>query len=86
MEDKSKGSVGLLKQALGIAERIQRLEADLAGLLKRIAAGSGSAGAARLVAGTRPRRKPRFSAAARARIAAAQKARWARVRKAKSGS
>jgi len=61
-------SVQQLRQAVGIKEQIERLQGQLVGILT----GGQSASAA-------PARRT-MSASARARIAAAQRARWARVR------
>ena len=86
MAKKSKPSVGLLRQALTVAERIQKLEGELAAILKQIPGAGSSAGAASVVvARGRRRKKPKFSAEARARISAAQRLRWAKIRKAKAG-
>jgi len=60
-----------LRRAAALKEKIQSLEEQLSRLL-----GSGAA-----LAG--PRKRRRMSAAARARIAAAQRARWAKVRSGK---
>jgi hypothetical protein len=84
MPEKIQPSVGLLRQALVIAERIQQLERDLAAILGR-GPGAGPASAGTVARSGRARRKPRFSAAARARISAAQSARWAKIRKDKTG-
>ena len=88
MPKKSQPSVSLLKQALAIAERIQQLEGELAAILSQ---DPGAAPASEEVSVTavvkrgpgRPRKKPQFSAAARASIAAAQRARWAKIKKEK---
>lgn len=75
-------SVQTLKQALSIAEEIQRYQAKLSGILGQVPSASKSF-ASSLVAATATapaRRKPKFSRAARARIAAAQKARWAKLK------
>lgn len=65
-------SINQLKEALAIKEQIERLECRLKSILESSAAPA----AASLV-----KRGPRkMSAAARARIAAAQKARWAKVK------
>ena len=61
-------SVQQLRQAVGIKEQIERLQGELVGILT----GGRSASAA-------PARRT-MSPSARARIAAAQRARWARVR------
>lgn len=66
-------SVQHLKRALVIREKIQRLEHELESLL----GGSGSGSASTNGHGGRRR----MSAAARAKIAAAQKLRWAKYRK-----
>ncbi len=71
-----------LKQAIAIAERIASLEAQLASLV----GGSSPAAAASPVSSAavarpgRPRGKRTMSPDARARIAAAQRARWAKVK------
>lgn len=67
-------SVKTLKQAVSIAEKIRQLESQLADVLKQIPGGGGLLAAT----ATNGRRKPRFSKAARAKIAAAQKKRWAK--------
>jgi len=64
-------SVQKLKQAVAIKERIAGLERDL-GLVLR--------GGTTAPAGRRPRKRKTMGPAARARIAAAQRARWARLR------
>ena len=67
-----------LKQALVIAEKIDALQAELAGVL-----GGGSTVASIIKAPSTPvvkKGKRTMSAAARARIAAAQKARWAKAK------
>ena len=67
-----------LKQAVRIAEQIEKLQTDLAGLI-----GGRSSVASTPTASTTPIKKPgkrTMSRAARAKIGAAQKARWARVK------
>ena len=62
-----------LRRAAAIQDKIESLQSELGKLL-----GNGSA---REVVSTKPERKRRkMSAAARAKIAAAQRARWAKVR------
>ncbi len=73
-------SVSQLKRALDIAEQIQKLEAELAGILGNreaaVAVREKSEPAAKKV-----RKKRRnMSPEARERIAAAQRARWAKAR------
>ncbi|MBU6409367.1 MAG: hypothetical protein KGR98_03170 [Verrucomicrobia bacterium] len=68
-------TAGQLRHAANLAEKIQSLQSELERLL-----GARSA-ASRPSAASHPRRGSRMmSAAARARIAAAQRARWAKVR------
>ena len=80
-------SIDQLRQAVKIADQIQRLEAQLAAIL-----GGGSAPEAKRRGG-RPRKQPaaapakgkrrkrgKLSAAGRANIIAAQKARWAKIK------
>lgn len=64
-----------LKQAISLKEQIERLQSELTGLL-----GGTSAPASRA-----PERRT-MSAAARARIGAAQKARWAKIRGGEPGA
>lgn len=72
-------SIDQLKRAITISEQIQKLEAELASILGSSASISTSAKVAAAVA--KPgRRKRGLSAEGRARIAAAQKARWAKVK------
>ncbi len=61
-----------LRQAAGIKDKIEALQADLNRLL-----GGGDVGTGSPVAKA-PRKKWKMSAAARAKIAAAQRARWAK--------
>jgi hypothetical protein len=65
-------TVAQLRQALSIKEKIEELEAELAA----VAGGE-------VPAAAKPRGRREMSAAGRARIAAAQKARWAKVKSAK---
>ncbi len=65
-------TVAQLKRAIGIREHIEKLETELAGVL------GGSASPASNGAGRR-----KMSAAARAKIGAAQRLRWARQKGAK---
>ncbi len=81
-------SVSLLKQALVIAERIQELEGELAAILTQntkieSTADAASAGTFSKRGPGKTRKKPKFSAAARASISAAQRARWAKIKKEK---
>jgi ribosomal protein L15 len=69
-------SASQLRRAADIQDKIESLQIELGKLL-----GDGSAGATVSTASKRKRRK--MSAAARAKIAAAQRARWAKVRAAK---
>jgi ribosomal protein L15 len=62
-----------LRRAADIQDKIESLQSELGKLL-----GNGSASATDSTTPTRKRRK--MSAAARAKIAAAQRARWAKVR------
>jgi hypothetical protein len=65
-------SVRQLKQAVAIKERIAGLEKGLGRVLR---------GGTTAPAGRRPRKKRTMGPAARARIAAAQRARWAKLRR-----
>jgi ribosomal protein L15 len=69
-------SASQLRRAADTQDKIESLQIELGKLL-----GDGSAGATVSTASKRKRRK--MSAAARAKIAAAQRARWAKVRAAK---
>jgi len=78
-------SVQSLRKAVQLAEQIESLESQLASILGGVATASGAAqtiAAVQAIAAPKAgrRKKPHFSAAARARIAAAQKARWAKVK------
>jgi hypothetical protein len=66
-----------LNQAAGIAEKIEKLNAELSALL-------GTSETTVSLAGKRGPKKGGMSAAGRARIAAAQKARWAKAKAAKA--
>jgi hypothetical protein len=82
-------SVQSLKKAVRLAEQIEDLEAQLASILGKSAAGSRSAKAiATVQSAPAPKatgkKRPHFSAAARASIARAQKARWAKVKEGKA--
>jgi len=66
-------TVKQLRKVVAIKERMERLEAKLASL-------SGGDAPATPVVHRRRRRRRRMSAAAKARIAAAQRARWAKVK------
>ncbi len=72
-------SIDQLKRAIAISEQIQKLESELASLLGSSAKVSAPAYVA-AVAAKPGRRKRGISAEGRARIAAAQKARWAKVK------
>lgn len=69
-----------IKRALAIAEQIQTLESELSSILE--ARGGGGEIPSPFKAGKRKRSK--MSKAGRARIAAAQRARWARVKASES--
>jgi hypothetical protein len=70
-----------LRRALEIRERIESLSAELSSLL----GGRGAPARSTEKPGRRRRRrKPKISAEGRARIAAAQRARWAKIRREKS--
>jgi hypothetical protein len=69
-------SVAQLRRAITIKEEIETLEKELASILGASAEASKPVG--------RPRKKRRMSAAAKAKIAAAQKARWAKRKMAKT--
>lgn len=70
-----------LKQALAIAEQIYALEGELAGVLSGGSVSSTPAAkSAPAAAKPAKRKKGGMSAEGRARIAAAQKARWAKVK------
>lgn len=62
-------SAGQLRHAADLQDRIESLKSELAGLLDIAEAADGA-----------PRKRRKMSAAARARIAAAQRARWAKQR------
>ena len=66
-----------LRRAAAIKDKIQSLESKLSHIL-------GSS--AKPVAVAAPKKRRKMSAAGRARIAAAQKARWAKIKTAKSPS
>ncbi len=75
-------SVQTLRQALILAEKIEKLQAELARLIGQVP-GAAKSIASSLVAASaagRSRKKPRFSKAARARISTAQKKRWAKTK------
>jgi hypothetical protein len=72
-------SIDQLKRAITISEQIQKLESELASILGASAKVSAPAKVAALVAKA-PKGKRGLSAEGRARIAAAQKARWAKVK------
>jgi hypothetical protein len=72
-------SIDQLKRAITISEQIQKLESELASILGASARVSAPAKVA--AAAAKPGRRRRgLSAEGRARIAAAQKARWAKVK------
>jgi hypothetical protein len=80
-----------LKRALHISETIERLQGELSSLFGRAGAKMLGVAESGMRMATRgidsievTRKKPRFSQAARARIAAAQKKRWAKVKDTKS--
>ena len=89
-------SVKMLKRAVELAEQIEKLQSELNSILEGAGIGAprrgrppGSGAAAAVAAApaekvVKTRKKPRFSAAARASIAAAQRARWAKIRKEKA--
>ena len=69
-----------LKQAISVAEQIQKLEAELAGILKQIPrSAQGDESPSPFKKGFR--KKPKFSKAARARIAEAQRKRWSKIKR-----
>ena len=68
-------SVGQLRDAIAIKEQIEGLQRELQGIFNGGSVGNGAARRGRPPGGRR-----RMSAEARARIAAAQRARWAKVR------
>jgi hypothetical protein len=65
-----------LRRAAKLKDQIAKLQGDLAKLI-------GGGGAAPAPTAKAKRAKPKFSAAAIARIRAAQKARWAKIKAAK---
>jgi hypothetical protein len=77
-----------LKKAIQIAEQIQSLEAELAGILSGVGMGNGLVDAPEGKGSTKApkkrRKRSKMSPEGRARIAAAQKLRWAKA-KAKAG-
>src|SRR5437868_13706101 len=78
-------SIAELQRAIQISEQIQKLEAELKSLLDGGWASSGKT-AGDVVAAKGRKKKGGMSAAGRAKIAAAQKARWAKVRGEKTES
>jgi hypothetical protein len=68
-----------LRQAADLKEKISALENELSQLL-----GSSAKAAAAPVVGKAPKKKGGMSAAGKAKVAAAQKARWAKINAAKS--
>jgi len=73
-------SIDQLKRAITISEQIQKLESELASILGASAKVSAPAKVAAAAVKTVKTRKRGLSAEGRARIAAAQKARWAKVK------
>jgi len=73
-------SIDQLKRAITISEQIQKLESELASILGASAKVSAPAKVAAVAVKTGRSRKRGLSAEGRARIAAAQKARWAKVK------
>jgi hypothetical protein len=71
-------TVGQLRKVVAIKEQIERLEAKL-GVM------ANGYGAALAAGGRAPKAKRHMSRAARARIAAAQRARWAKVKQGGKG-
>jgi len=78
-------SVQAIKRALAIAEQIQNLEAELAGILGQVPKASKPTVAVVVASAptAAPKRKYTMSAAHRPAVASAQKARWAKVKGAK---
>ena len=73
-------SVQQLQRAITISAQIEKLQAELAGILGQSHSSPMKVPAAVLAATAKPkRRKSRMSAEGRAAIIAAQKARWAKV-------
>ncbi|MDR3403936.1 MAG: hypothetical protein P4L99_15675 [Chthoniobacter sp.] len=70
-------SILQLKRAIEISEQIEQLNAELSSLL---GGSSGITAEVKAPAAVRATKKGKMSAAGRARIAAAQKARWAKVK------
>ena len=83
-------SINQLKRAVQLAEQIDRLEAELNQILANAGGKASSTpsaapkAAASTTAAPKAGKKGGMSAAGRARIAAAQKARWAKIKAAKS--
>jgi len=73
-------SIDQLKRAISISEQIQKLESELASILGASPKVSAPAKVAAAVAKPGRRRRRGLSAEGRARIAAAQKARWAKLK------
>lgn len=78
-------SVAALRRAIEITEQIEKLEAELKGILDGKGSGTPVAtrSAAPAAAPAPGKKRRKMSPEARARIVAAQKARWAKVRAAK---
>ena len=76
-------SVAALRRAIEITERIEKLEAELRGVLAGQGSVSAVAAASAAPSAGPVKKRRKMSPEARARIVAAQKARWAKVRAAK---
>jgi len=75
-------TTGQLHRIIAIKEQIENLQAQI----DSIAAGGGDGAGISTPSARRVPKKRRMSAAGRARIAAGQKARWAKVKAAKGGA
>lgn len=73
-------SISKLKQAISIKEQIAKLEQDLSSLL------GGTTPAAKVAVVSAPAQKKGMSAVGRAKVAAAQRIRWAKIKAANSAS
>lgn len=82
---KFRPSVDQLQEALEVAQQIAKLEARLAELLGSEASVTPKAPSQPSAAEQSPKRR-KLSAAARARIVAAQKARWAKIKNQKASN